>query len=110
MNARERAQKRLKKVKEELAETEETLAGVEADNEKKTAENAAQKTKNEELEAEVAALEAEAKAKAVADTQVALTEDGLQHRTAETLPFDQMAKAHEIIEAGSVRGCVVVTI
>jgi len=58
----------------------------------------------------VYAMPQEAKAKAVADTQAALAEDGLQHRIAETLPFDQMAKAHEIIEAGEVRGCVVVTI
>jgi NADPH2:quinone reductase len=58
----------------------------------------------------VYAMPQEAKAKAVADTQAALAEDGLQHRVAETLPFDQMAKAHEIIEAGEVRGCVVVTI
>ena len=47
---------------------------------------------------------------AVADTQAALVKGGLQHRIAEALPFDQMAKAHEIIEEGSVRGCVVVTI
>ena len=58
----------------------------------------------------VYAMPEEAKAQAVADTQAALTEDGLQHRIAETLPFDQMAKAHEIIEEGSVRGCVVVAI
>ena len=58
----------------------------------------------------VYAMPEEAKAQAVADTQAALIEDALQHRIAETLPFDQMAKAHEIIEGGSVRGCVVVTI
>ena len=58
----------------------------------------------------VYAMPDEAKAQAVADTQVALIEGGLQHRIAETLPFDQMARAHEIIEEGSVRGCVVVTI
>ena len=58
----------------------------------------------------VYAMPEEAKAQAVADTQAALVEGGLQHRVAETLPFEQMAKAHEIIEAGSVRGCVVVTI
>ena len=58
----------------------------------------------------VYAMPEEAKAQAVADTQAALTEGILQHRVAETLPFDQMAKAHEIIEEGSVRGCVVVTI
>ena len=58
----------------------------------------------------VYAMPEEAKAQAVADTQAALVEGGLQHRIAETLPFDQIAKAHEIIEEGSVRGCVVVTI
>ena len=58
----------------------------------------------------VYAMPEEAKAQAVADTQAALIEGGLQHRIAETLPLDQMAKAHEIIEEGSVRGCVVVTI
>ena len=58
----------------------------------------------------VYAMPEEAKAKAVVDTQVALTEGSLQHRVAETLSFEQMAKAHEVIEEGSVRGCVVVTI
>ena len=58
----------------------------------------------------VYAMPEEAKAQAVADTQAALIEGALQHRIAETLPFDQMARAHEVIEAGSVRGCVVVTI
>jgi NADPH2:quinone reductase len=58
----------------------------------------------------VYAMPEAAKAQAVADTQAALFEGGLQHRIAETLSFDQMAKAHEIIEEGSVRGCVVVTI
>ncbi len=58
----------------------------------------------------VYAMPEEAKAQAVADTQAALTEGSLEHRIAKTLPFDQMAKAHEIIEEGSVRGCVVVTI
>ena len=58
----------------------------------------------------VYAMPEEAKAQAVADTQAALIEGGLQHRIAEALPFDQMAKAHDIIEEGSVRGCVVVTI
>jgi NADPH2:quinone reductase len=58
----------------------------------------------------VYAMPEEAKVQAAADTQAALIEGGLQHRLAETLPFEQMAKAHEIIEEGSVRGCVVVTI
>ena len=58
----------------------------------------------------VYAMPEEAKAQAVADTQAALIEGGLQHRIADPLPFDQMARAHDIIEAGSVPGCVVVTI
>ena len=58
----------------------------------------------------VYAMPEEAKAQAVADTRAALTEGGLQHRIAQTLTFEQMAKAHEVIEEGSVRGCVVVTI
>jgi NADPH2:quinone reductase len=58
----------------------------------------------------VYAMPEEAKAQAVADTQSALARDALRHRVAETLPFEQMAKAHEIIEAGEVRGCVVVSI
>ena len=58
----------------------------------------------------VYAMPEQAKAQAIADTQAALTQGGLQHRIAQTLPFEQMAKAHEVIEEGSVRGCVVVTI
>jgi NADPH2:quinone reductase len=58
----------------------------------------------------VYAMPEEAKAQAVAYTQAALTEGALQHRIAETLSFEQMAKAHEVIEEGSVRGCVVVKI
>ena len=58
----------------------------------------------------VYAMPEEAKAQAVADTQATLTGGDLQHRIAQTLPFEQMAKAHEVIEEGSVRGCVVVTI
>jgi NADPH2:quinone reductase len=58
----------------------------------------------------VYAMPEEAKAQAVADTQSALARDALRHRVAERLPFEQMAKAHEIIEAGEVRGCVVVSI
>jgi hypothetical protein len=52
----------------------------------------------------------DAKTQAVADTQALLVKDGLQHRIAETLPFEKMAIAHELIVKGSVRGCVVVTI
>ena len=58
----------------------------------------------------VYAMPEKAKAQAVADTQALLVEGGLRHRIAQTLPFAEMARAHEIIEEGSVRGCVVVTL
>jgi NADPH2:quinone reductase len=58
----------------------------------------------------VYAMPETAKAQAVADTQALLAKGGLRHRIAQTLPFSEMARAHEIIEEGSVRGCVVVTL
>ena len=58
----------------------------------------------------VYAMPETAKARAVADIQALLAEGGLRHRIAQTLPFAEMARAHEIIEDGSVRGCVVVTL
>ena len=58
----------------------------------------------------VYAMPETAKAQAVVDTQALLAEGGLRHRIAQTLPFSEMARAHEIIEEGSVRGCVVVTL
>ncbi len=58
----------------------------------------------------VYAMPETAKAQAVADTQALLAEGGLRHRIAQILPFTDMARAHEIIEDGSVRGCVVVTL
>ena len=58
----------------------------------------------------VYAMPETAKVQAVADIQALLADGGLRHRIAETLPFSEMARAHEIIEDGSVRGCVVVTL
>ncbi len=58
----------------------------------------------------VYAMPETAKAQAVVDTQALLAEGGLRHRIAQTLPFSEMARAHKIIEEGSVRGCVVVTL
>ena len=58
----------------------------------------------------VYAMPETAKAQAVADTQALLAQGGLRHRIAQTLPFSEMARAHEKIEEGSVRGCVVVTL
>tara|TARA_B110000503_G_scaffold36706_1_gene60028 strand:- start:17015 stop:18001 length:987 start_codon:yes stop_codon:yes gene_type:complete len=56
----------------------------------------------------VYAMPEEAKAQAIADTQRMLEQGKLQHRIAHALPFEQMAKAHELIEQGGFGGCVVV--
>ena len=58
----------------------------------------------------VYAMPETAKAQAVADTQALLAEGGLRHRIAQTLPFAEMARAHEIIAEVSVRGCIVVSL
>jgi len=58
----------------------------------------------------VYAMPERAKAQAVADTQALLASDALQHRIADVLPFEEMAQAHEMIETGSIRGCVIVGI
>ena len=58
----------------------------------------------------VYAMPEEAKALAISDT-CQLLEDGiLQHRIAHSLPFEQMARSHELIEQGGFGGCVVVNI
>jgi len=58
----------------------------------------------------VYAMPEAAKQHAVDDIHKALLEDRLQHRVAERLPLEQIAPANEIIEAGSVRGAVVLTL
>jgi len=58
----------------------------------------------------VYAMPEQAKEQAIRDTQKYLEEGKLQHRVASNLPFNQMAQSHELIEEGSVRGCVVVNI
>ncbi len=52
----------------------------------------------------------DAKERAIADTQALLRRDGLQHRVAAVLPFKDLPKAHEIIEQGAAKGCVVIDI
>jgi len=49
-----------------------------------------------------------AKVKAVADTQDVLRDHKLTHRVAHYLPAGNWVQAHELIERGDVRGCVVV--
>tara|TARA_Y100000385_G_scaffold134944_1_gene140161 strand:+ start:77 stop:436 length:360 start_codon:yes stop_codon:yes gene_type:complete len=51
-----------------------------------------------------------AKQQAIEDTQEALRADALTHRLNAVLPFEQMIQAHELIEAGGTKGCVVVSL
>jgi NADPH:quinone reductase-like Zn-dependent oxidoreductase len=52
----------------------------------------------------------EAKEHAIADINEALAADKLQHRIAHTLPLAEIAKGNELIEQGTIRGAVVLTI
>lgn len=51
-----------------------------------------------------------AKEQAIADTTRYLKGGRLQHRLAHVVPLDDIARAHELIEQGGFRGCVVVNI
>jgi NADPH2:quinone reductase len=50
----------------------------------------------------------EAKRQAIDDITRGLEEERLQHRVAHVLPLDRIARAHELIEQGGFRGCVVI--
>lgn len=58
----------------------------------------------------VYAMPEEAKEHAIKDINAALKAGTLKHRIADVLPMDECAKAHELVEGGSIRGCVVVAI
>lgn len=58
----------------------------------------------------VYAMPEEAKQHAINDINAALSEGKLKHRIASVVPMDECAKAHELVESGTIRGCVVVTI
>lgn len=58
----------------------------------------------------VYAMPEAAKQAAIADISEKLANDELHHRIAQVLDFDEMVKAHELIEQGGFRGCVVVRI
>jgi len=58
----------------------------------------------------VYAMPEAAKEQAIADINLALAEDRLQHRIAHRLPLDEIARGHELIEQGGFRGCVVLTL
>ena len=58
----------------------------------------------------VYAMPEDAKEHAIADINEALAADKLQHRIAHTLPLAEIAKGNELIEQGTIRGAVVLTI
>jgi NADPH2:quinone reductase len=58
----------------------------------------------------VYAMPEEAKSQAIQDINEALANDTLQHRIAKTLPLNEIARGNEIIEQGSIRGTVILTI
>ena len=58
----------------------------------------------------VYAMPETAKQQAIADIDKALVANSLQHRIAETMPLAEIAKANEVIEQGSIRGAVVLTL
>jgi NADPH2:quinone reductase len=58
----------------------------------------------------VYAMPDSAKDHAIADINKALADGWLQHRIADTLPLEEIAKGNEIIEQGECRGAVLLTI
>ena len=58
----------------------------------------------------VYAMPEEAKEHAVADISEKLASGELQHRVAHALPLSDIARAHELIEQGGFRGCVLVNL
>jgi NADPH2:quinone reductase len=58
----------------------------------------------------VYAMPEAAKTQAIEDIDKALSNDALQHRVAQILPLAEIAKSNEVIEQGSIRGAVILTI
>ena len=58
----------------------------------------------------VYAMPESAKNDAIRGINAALEARQLLHRVSHVIPFAECARAHEIIESGSVRGCVVVSV
>jgi len=58
----------------------------------------------------VYAMPEAAKMQAIEDIDKALSNDALQHRIAASLPLDEIARSNEVIEQGSIRGAVILTI
>ncbi len=58
----------------------------------------------------VYAMPESAKQQAIADIGSALSSGTLQHRIAESIPLAEIARSNEIVEQGSIRGAVILTI
>ncbi len=58
----------------------------------------------------VYAMPEAAKQHAIADIETALAANRLEHRIAHTVPLDEIARSNELVEQGSIRGAVVLTI
>ena len=58
----------------------------------------------------VYAMPEAAKRHATDDIEAALAGNQLEHRIAHTLPLDEIARSNELVEQGSIRGAVVLTI
>ena len=58
----------------------------------------------------VYAMPEAAKTQAINDIDKALTSGALQHRIAESVPLSEIVRANELIEGGSTRGAIVLTI
>jgi NADPH2:quinone reductase len=58
----------------------------------------------------VYAMPEDAKKQAIDDIDKALSNDALQHRIAASMPLNEIVTANEVIEQGSIRGAVVLTI
>ncbi|MGI9200382.1 MAG: zinc-binding dehydrogenase, partial [Woeseiaceae bacterium] len=58
----------------------------------------------------VYAMPEAAKQHAIADIHSALKNDALQHRIAASMPLADIAAANELIEQGSIRGAVILTL
>jgi len=58
----------------------------------------------------VYAMPEAAKKHAIDDIDRALSNDALQHRIAASMPLDEIVRGNEVIEQGSIRGAVILTI
>jgi NADPH2:quinone reductase len=58
----------------------------------------------------VYAMPEKAKEEAIDAINLALAGNKLVHRVAEILPLGDIARSHELIESGNVRGCVVLDV